>query len=119
MSHPNIMLGVADNLWSKQMHFLKAGDVEQGHKHCFSHFTLLAAGKLSIKVEGVASEFTAPHMIFIAAEKVHELTALEDNTVAYCIHPLRDGDQVEDILDPSMIPAGVNPETIAKPLLME
>jgi quercetin dioxygenase-like cupin family protein len=113
------MLGVADNLWSKQMHFLKAGDVEQGHKHCFSHFTLLAAGKLSIKVEGVASEFTAPHMIFIAAEKEHELTALEDNTVAYCIHPLRDGDQVEDILDPSMIPAGVNPLTLAKPLLTE
>jgi quercetin dioxygenase-like cupin family protein len=119
MSHPNIMLGIADNLWSKQMHFLKAGDVEEGHKHCFSHFTLLAAGKLSIKVEGVSSEFTAPHMIFIAAEKQHELTALEDNTVAYCIHPLRDGDQAGDILDPSMIPAGVNPAAFAKPLLME
>ena len=119
MSHPNIMLGVADNLWSKQMHFLKAGDVEQGHKHCFSHFTLLATGKLSIRVEDKTTKFTAPHMIFIAAEKEHELTALEDNTVAYCIHPLRDGDQVEDILDPSMIPAGVNPATLAKPLTME
>ena len=119
MTQPNIMLGVADNLWSKQMHFLKAGDVEQGHKHCFSHFTLLATGKLRVTVDDVPTDFSAPHMIFIAAEKVHELTALEDNTVAYCIHPLRDGDQVEDILDPSMIPAGVNPLNVAKPVLME
>jgi len=119
MAQPNVMMGVADNLWSKQLHFLKAGDIEPPHRHCFSHFTLLAKGRVSVAVEGKTTEFVAPHMIFIAAEKEHELTALEDNTVAYCIHPLRDGDQVEDILDPSMIPAGVNPLTLAKPLLTE
>jgi hypothetical protein len=38
---------------------------------------------------------------------MHELVALEPNTVAYCIHALRLGNEVDDILDPSMVPEGV------------
>jgi quercetin dioxygenase-like cupin family protein len=94
------------------MHFKQAGDMEMGHMHQFDHLTLLAKGKLKVTVEGVATEFTAPHMIYIRADKVHELVALADETVAYCIHALRDKEN-NDILDPSMIPAGVNPLSMA------
>ena len=38
---------------------------------------------------------------------MHELVSLEPNTVAYCIHALRIGNDVDDILDPSMVPEGV------------
>lgn len=117
MSHPSIQIGCVANLYSRMMHFVKAGDVEVGHTHQFDHLTLLAHGKLKINVEGVETIFEAPHMIYIHKDKIHELTALEDNTLAYCIHALRDGDAVEDILDPAMIPNGVNPLAIAKPLL--
>jgi hypothetical protein len=48
-------------------------------------------------------------MIYINKDSIHELEALEDNTVAYCIHALRDTDKSGDILDPSMIPKGVIP----------
>jgi quercetin dioxygenase-like cupin family protein len=89
------------------MRFEKTGDIEVGHTHQFDHLTLLAKGKLKITVDGVASEFTAPHMIYIHKDKVHELEALVDETVAYCIHALRDK-ETNDILDPSMIPAGVS-----------
>ena len=68
-------------------------------------------------VDGKESIFVAPQMIYIKAEKMHELTALEDNTVAYCIHTLRDGNGVEDILDPTMIPEGIAGSTIAKSLI--
>ena len=54
-------------------------------------------------------------MIYIHKDKVHELEALTDNTVAYCIHALRDKN-TEDILDPSMIPVGVNPTELSLPL---
>jgi quercetin dioxygenase-like cupin family protein len=70
---------------------------------------LLVKGRLRVDVDGAVSEFTAPHIIFIARNKVHTLTALEEGTVAACIHALRDGEQVEDIVDPAMIPAGINP----------
>ena len=86
-----------------------------GHTHQFDHLTLLATGKLKVTVEGVASEFTAPHMIYIHKDKVHELEALADETVAYCIHALRDKDSNE-ILDPLMVPAGVSPLSIAAPV---
>jgi hypothetical protein len=104
----NVNIGCVANLFSRQMHFEKAGDIEHGHTHSFDHLTLLANGKLKIIVDGKESIFVAPQMIYIKAEKMHELTALEDNTVAYCIHALRIGEDVDDIVDPSMVPEGVD-----------
>jgi quercetin dioxygenase-like cupin family protein len=116
MTEPIIHIGCVANLFSRMMYFKQAGDMEMGHTHQFDHLTLLAKGKLKVPVEGVATEFTAPHMIYIRADKVHELVALADETVAYCIHALRDGNGVDDIIDPSMIPAGVSALSMAKPL---
>mgnify|MGYP006406333819 CR=1 FL=1 len=82
------------------MHFSSAGDVEHGHIHPFDHLTLLAYGSLQVTVNG-------------KAEHEHELVALEDNTVAFCIHALRDGNGVDDILDPLAIPLGVDPRSLA------
>lgn len=106
---PDASIGLVANLWSKMMHFKKAGDTEQGHAHIFDHLTLLAKGSLKVTVNGVATDFKAPHMIYITKDAVHELVALEDDTLAFCIHALRDGDGVDDIIDPSMIPAGTIP----------
>jgi quercetin dioxygenase-like cupin family protein len=115
MNQPTVHLGCVANLFSRMMHFAKAGDIEMGHTHQFDHLTLLAKGKLKVTVEGTASEFTAPHMIYIHKDKRHELQALTDETVAYCIHALRDKD-TGDILDPSMVPAGVDPLSVAQPV---
>jgi len=107
MENPEVKIGCVANLFSRQMHFKKAGDIEHGHTHQFDHLTLLAAGRLQVTVDGRVSMFSAPQMIYIKKDKMHELVALEDNTVAYCIHALRLGDRVEDIVDPSMVPDGV------------
>jgi mannose-6-phosphate isomerase-like protein (cupin superfamily) len=115
MRSAEFSIGCVANLFSKMMHFRHAGDFEVGHEHNFDHLTLLAKGKLKVTVDGAATEFTAPHMIYIKAGKVHELVALEDETVAYCIHALRDKDNAE-ILDPSMIPAGVSPLSVSGPI---
>jgi len=109
MANSKTQLSLISNLWIKLMTFEKAGDINPGHKHTFDHPTLLAKGRLQVDVDGVVSEFTAPHIIYIKKDKIHTLTALEDDTVAACIHALRDGDLAEDIVDPAMIPAGINP----------
>lgn len=114
---PEIMIACVANLFSRQMHFKLAGDMEQGHTHPFDHLTLLAKGRLLVTVEGHTSVFAAPNMIYIKADKTHSLEALTDDTVAYCIHALRDGNGVGDILDPAMVPAGVNPLEFTKPLV--
>lgn len=105
------------NIFAKQMYFARKGDIEHGHQHQFDHLTLLAKGSLRVTVDGRATDFNAPHMIYIHADKNHELEALEDGTVAYCIHAIRDGDGVDDIIDPASIPAGVDPMSRAKSLL--
>ena len=112
---PEIKIGCVANLYSRMMHFRKAGDTELGHTHQFDHLTLLAKGRLRVTVEGVATDFTAPHMIYIHKDKVHELVALTDETVAYCIHALRDKEN-QDIIDPSMVPAGVDIQSLAAPV---
>ena len=109
MSSPRETLNMVDGVFAKQMHFAKSGDVMQGHLHTHNHLTLLAAGKLRVTVNGTPTEFTAPHMIFIHKNHNHELEALEDNTVAYCIHAVRDKD-TGDVIDKVIIPAGVNLE---------
>ena len=113
---PEIKIGCVANLYSRMMHFKTAGDIEVGHTHQFDHLTLLAKGKLKVTVEGNVTEFTAPHMIYIHKDTVHELEALTDETVAYCIHALRDK-ETNEILDPSMIPAGVSALSCAAPVV--
>lgn len=117
MSFPAHSISCVANLFAKQMHFAKAGDKEDGHKHEFDHLTLLASGSVRLTVEGKSTDFKAPHMIYIRADKNHEIVALEDNTVAYCIHALRDGNGVDDIIDPASVPAGVSPILTARPLV--
>jgi 5-deoxy-D-glucuronate isomerase len=108
MQTPEITISLVSNIWTRMMHFINAGDQEQGHMHNYDHITLLAHGKLEVEVDGLTTVFEAPNMIYINKDKKHQLTALEDNTVAYCIHALRNLDKSGDILDPSMLPKMLN-----------
>lgn len=103
---PHIALAMIKNVWIKQMYFVHAGDTMQGHRHPHDHATLLATGAMRVTVNGESTDFTAPKVIWIAADYEHELVALKAHTVAYCIHAMRNGDGVEDIIDPESIPAG-------------
>lgn len=105
------------NLWLRQMYFEKAGDANEGHEHNYDHITLITNGSVRVHVEDKVTDFKAPQMVYIQSGKSHFIEALEDGTVAYCVHALRDKD-TGDILDPNQIPDGINALAIgmAKPL---
>lgn len=110
-SQPKAVISCVSNIFTRMMRFEKAGDFEAGHSHVFDHLTLLAKGSLRVIADnGKPTVFKAPHMIFIKKDVQHELVALEDDTLAFCIHALRDGDNAGDIIDPRSLPYGVYPE---------
>lgn len=109
---PQVSFGACSNIFIKMMHFKNKGECECGHKHTYDHISLLAKGSVSVTVNGQQTVFTAPHMIYISKDHYHQITALEDNTLWFCIHALRNADETGDIVSEDMIPAGV-PNAIA------
>lgn len=106
---PEVQIGCAANVYIRQMHFLEAGHVERAHDHPFDHFTHLAYGSLGVSVDGRERIVKAPALILIRMRRLHTLVALQDGTVACCIHALRIGDSVEDILPFDDVPLDENP----------
>lgn len=119
MNQPKVGLGSVANLFSRMMLFEKTGDTELGHAHRHPHLTLLAKGALKVVVNGEETEFDAPYQIYIEKGLEHTLIALEDNTLAFCIHALRDGDGTDDIIDPESIPNGVSALSLALPTTVQ
>jgi len=101
---PEVKILAVSNVYCRLMEFKQANDFEIGHYHHYDHGTLLAKGKIKVemfdKEDNLLStkEFTAPSFLFIKKDNIHKLTALEDGTVATCIHALRTID--EEIVDP-------------------
>lgn len=102
MSEPLSKFSACANIFCRIMYFEKAGDMNEGHTHQYDHVTLLAHGSVKVRVEDREATFTAPHFIFIDKDKEHQMIALEDNTVACCIHAVRDGEG--NIIEPSYVP---------------
>jgi hypothetical protein len=102
-------LGYFGNIWIRSHYFPKAGmNNDGGHKHHFDHTTLLARGRIQVRVKGYAPKiFTAPTFIIIKKEHKHEITALDDDTLYYCVFAMRDVDgEVTDIYSGDNSPYG-------------
>jgi hypothetical protein len=85
-----------DGVFVKQMYLRHSGTRVPQHAHVYPHTTMLAVGKLRVWKEGeLLGDFVAPAPIYIEAKVKHTLQALEDHTLAYCIHRLHDTPQVE------------------------
>lgn len=106
---PDVQISCLANVYVRRMAFPQAGIVEVGHRHPYSHASLVASGSVAVQLFDDANQrlldavvYRAPAMIMIAKGAAHQLTSLEDNTVVCCIHALRD--ETETIIDPEMIP---------------
>jgi len=101
-------ISIVSNMWIKRMYFEYAGDMMEGHKHTFDHQTLLSYGKFKVCVEGECTIYDADEsyglVLFIEKGKDHSIECISDKGLGYCLHPIRDGERVEDIIDPAQMP---------------
>lgn len=85
-----------DNIFIKEMNLKDVGTIVRQHSHKYGHTTLLAHGRLRAwRDNGECAEYSAPASIFIPANTKHAFMSLEPNTIAYCIHRLEPGADVE------------------------
>ena len=77
------------NLFFRKSGYCPAGKTMPRHSHNFDHVTILFQGSLRIARGEEVVELTAPAHILIKAGIEHEITALEDDTVYWCVYAHR------------------------------
>jgi quercetin dioxygenase-like cupin family protein len=104
---PLVKILAVSNVYCRLMNFEKAGDEAVGHSHFYDHGTLVSSGSVKVDILNEQDEvmsskiFQAPNFIFVEKDKKHRITSLEDNTVAVCIHALRD--VYDNLIDPDFL----------------
>jgi len=93
---PNVIHYFSDGLYAKQMTMPK-GFMAGKHVHNYSHLSVLAKGKVVVRTDNEAQEYTAPACITIKAGEYHTVEALED-CAWFCIHATSESDKVDDVL---------------------
>jgi quercetin dioxygenase-like cupin family protein len=95
---PNIKHIFADGLYAKETH-IPVGMWLGKHQHTFTHFSILAKGRVFVRAGDVGTIYTAPACIEIKANVEHEIEALEDSTW-YCIHATNETDEnnIDEVL---------------------
>lgn len=88
----------SSGVYARQM-TLPAGHCAISHAHAYDHLSILAGGVAVVEVDGVATEYTAPACISIAAGKQHRIEAQTDS-VWFCIHATdaTTADEIDQVL---------------------
>lgn len=104
-------VGFVGNVWVRQCLMEKKGDIVGGHLHYHDHVSLLCKGSVEVEVDGSEPKtFIAPTFIVIKKDRRHQITALEDDTVWYCVFAIRDIDgDISDIYDEANVPNYAGP----------
>jgi quercetin dioxygenase-like cupin family protein len=92
MLQPELVLG---NIFIRPNHLERKGAVCAGHTHNFDHVTIVFAGSVHVAAtlpDGrvVEQDFTAPAYFLVKKDVLHEITALEDNSIFWCVYAHRD-----------------------------
>ena len=83
--------GFYGNVWIRKQYYPTKATVHDGHTHNHDHMSLVK-GRVLVEVEGYESKEFDNTFFTVAAEKHHKITALEDNTIVYCIFAVKDED---------------------------
>lgn len=95
---PEIKHVFADGLYAKEAH-IPAGMKLAKHQHSFTHFSILAKGRVFVQADDIGRVYDAPACIEIKANVVHMIEAMSD-VVWYCVHATdeKDEEKIDQVL---------------------
>lgn len=86
----------ADGVAIVQMVLPLKDNVIPQHSHAHPHHTLIARGAVRVWADGKhIGDYMEREAVFVAAGVKHLFAALQDNTVAYCIHNVSREGEIE------------------------
>lgn len=96
--------GFYANMFWREHHFLKKGEVHKGHTHVLDHVTILIKGSVEAKIDNNEPIIiNAPSIIEIDKDKYHQFTSLEDDTIYFCVFATNDITETISNLDAEQI----------------
>jgi hypothetical protein len=117
---PEVKIGLTKNIFVRELHFKSAGDEEPACKFKFDYLAILVKGRLkTLRNNTVYFDHSAPHMIFFQGGLEQKLIALEDDTLVYNIHVLREVDpnNTDKIINADDVPMDSNIKKILEHLI--
>lgn len=84
-------MGFFGNIWIRKLYFPTKETIHDGHTHPHDHMSMLISGSVKVEVEGFKTQtFKAPTFVSIKKEYKHKITALEDETIWFCMFAFND-----------------------------
>lgn len=90
---------IVGGVYAKELQLRLRGDKVVSHSHNFDHLSLLAKGRVAVTVNGISTVYNAPTAVNVRAFMEHEIEALVDDCLWYCIHAVPDDLRGEAQLD--------------------
>lgn len=95
MSCYNTVERQSGNVYIRPIRLEKAGDFTPGHTHNFDHTTIIFKGAVRVVATSPdgstrTADFPFEDSFLVKADVLHEITALEDDTVYWCVYSHRD-----------------------------
>ena len=91
-----VEIKMADGIFVKQMALPRKDMCVIQHVHKHDHTSMVATGAVRVWRNGFyVGDFKAPTGIMIVAGISHQMQALEDGTLVYCIHNISRSGEVE------------------------
>lgn len=101
LAHPKHY--IVGQTYVKELRLELAGDKVNSHAHLFDHLSLLATGRVAVTVNGKRIEYEAPTAVTILANQRHEIEALCNDCLWYCIHSVPEDLRGEELLDSVLV----------------
>lgn len=84
--------------YAKKME-LPAGHYAETHEHLYDHISILAAGEVTVQIDGESIRYVGPTAMVIPANKKHRIDAITDS-IWFCVHATDeiDPEKVDQVL---------------------
>jgi len=93
--------GILSNIYFRFTKFEEIGDQTNGWVSLFDRIVILSSGSVTMSVDGTDTNYVAPEVLRFKANTSYILTSTSENTSIMNVYGIRNGNNAEDIIDPS------------------